>query len=132
MATSRVRSHRDAAPRKPLAEGDAERLEWLLEQGFVLALPRLKPCPIVVLGQVDEELDGFGSEAGEGGCGNGRGRVLLGGGEAQGYCGITASAPAQAQNVVSVLNQRPPILYLSPQSTTPVLCVPQTSCLTTP
>src|SRR5258705_5204157 len=45
---------------------------------------------------------------------------------------MTASAPPQAQRLLSVLNHRPPILYLLPQSTTPVLCVPQTICLTTP
>jgi hypothetical protein len=66
-----------AANRSPRTTQSASR--GSLRQCFVLALPRLEPGPIVVLGQVDEELDGFGSEAGERRCGNSHGRILLGG-----------------------------------------------------
>ena len=54
------------ASRNALVEGDAQRLERPLEQPLVLGLARREPRPVVVLGQVDQEIDRLGSEAGEG------------------------------------------------------------------
>ena len=46
-----------------LGEGRDERLQRLLEQPLVLRLARLEPRPVVVLGELREEVDGFGREA---------------------------------------------------------------------
>ena len=56
-----------------LVERDAQRLERSLQQALVVGLAWREPGSVVVVGEIDEELDGFGAEAGEG---LGRGRHL--------------------------------------------------------
>jgi len=48
-----------------VGQRQAERLERLLEQALVVALAWLEPGPVVVLGEISQELDPFGREAGE-------------------------------------------------------------------
>jgi hypothetical protein len=52
-------------PGRVTLERDAQRLEWLLEEALVVGLAWLEPGPLIVVGDVDQELDGLGSEAGE-------------------------------------------------------------------
>src|SRR4029077_9021634 len=60
-----VRAEGDPALLELLAERRDQRLERLLEQPLVLRLSRLKPGPLIVGCQVDEELDRLRAEAGE-------------------------------------------------------------------
>src|SRR5206468_1916735 len=60
--SGRVRTQWDTPRPEPLVDGHAELLERPLEQALVFALARLEPGPVVVDGEVREELDGFGTE----------------------------------------------------------------------
>ncbi len=61
----RVGEHRDPALGEAPGQRRCERLDGLLQQPIVVALARREPGPIVVLGKLDEELDGIRREAGE-------------------------------------------------------------------
>ena len=61
----RVGLERDAARLEALGERGDERLQRLLEEPLVIGLARLEPGPVVVRGEVGEELDRFGGEAAE-------------------------------------------------------------------
>jgi hypothetical protein len=57
---SRVSLNRDATSHKALAKRDDQALHRLLQQTLVFGLARLKPCPLVMFGEVCQELDGIG------------------------------------------------------------------------
>src|SRR6185503_673194 len=48
-----------------LVESEAEGGKRLFQQSLVLGLAGLEPAPVVVLGEIDQELDRLGLEAGE-------------------------------------------------------------------
>src|SRR5438876_6017375 len=72
----RVGGKWQAALRELLGESDAQGLEWLLEQAFVVGLPRLEPGAVVVRGEIRQELDGLGPKAGEGSAADRHGSLL--------------------------------------------------------
>src|SRR4029078_12993464 len=61
----RVRGHRPAAGLQSFCERRDHGLEGLLEEPLVLGLARLEPGPVVVHGEVRQELDRVGTEAAE-------------------------------------------------------------------
>src|SRR4051812_6153028 len=61
-----IRLERDPPCLEPLAQRDAQRLEWPLQEPFVVGLPWVEPRAVVVVGEVHQELDGLGREPGEG------------------------------------------------------------------
>ncbi len=67
----RIGAQRDAARLEPLGQGRDELLQRHLQQPLVVGLARLEPRPLVVLGELGEEVDGVGREPGERGLGDG-------------------------------------------------------------
>ena len=55
-----VGTKRQSTGGEAVRQGDAERLEGLLDESLVVGLARLEPGPIVVLREVGQELQGVG------------------------------------------------------------------------